>query len=210
MGNEPRIFDKFYFFSDPHWGHKNIISLSKRPFATIEEMNEAFIENYNRTVPKDGTVIWTGDCFFLGKPRAKEIMDRLHGIKLLVRGNHDMKPVDMYKIGFTLVCESMEMMIAGERVKISHFPYKPQFTLWQKFLKLIRGPKRHYDLRYLNLRPVDNGGWLIHGHTHNPNRLNGKQIHVGVDAWNYAPVSYNQIEIIINKNKPKVSTPTDR
>ena len=164
MGNEPRVFDKFYFYSDPHFFHSRICQLSNRSFSSVQEMNEALIENYNRAVPKDGTVIWTGDCFFIGRPKAKEIMDRLHGVKILVRGNHDMKPVDMYKIGFTFVCESMEMMIAGERVKVSHFPYKPKHTLWQKFLKLIRGPKRHYDLKYMNLRPVDNGGWLIHGH----------------------------------------------
>jgi calcineurin-like phosphoesterase family protein len=199
MGNEPRVFDKFYFYSDPHFFHSRICQLSNRHFSSVQEMNEAFIENYNRVVPKDGTVIWTGDCFFIGRPKAKEIMDKLNGIKMLVRGNHDMKAADMYKIGFTFVCESMEMMIAGKRVKVNHFPYKPKYTLWQKFLKLIRGPNHQYDLRYLNLRPVDDGSWLIHGHSHSKNKLNGKQIHVGVDAWNYTPVPYAEIEKIINK-----------
>ena len=37
----------FYFTSDLHLGHTSILHLQNRPFADIEEMNDAIIHNIN-------------------------------------------------------------------------------------------------------------------------------------------------------------------
>jgi calcineurin-like phosphoesterase family protein len=42
---------------------------------------------------------------------------------------------------------------------------------------------------------------LIHGHTHSTEKLNGTQIHVGVDAWNYAPATLKEIEELVKQCK---------
>lgn len=34
-----------FYIADPHFGHNNIRALSKRPFATVEEMDKVLIEN---------------------------------------------------------------------------------------------------------------------------------------------------------------------
>ena len=39
-----------YFTSDLHFGHANVIGLCSRPFADVEQMDRALIENWNRRV----------------------------------------------------------------------------------------------------------------------------------------------------------------
>ena len=39
-----------FFTADTHFDHANIIRFCNRPFATVEDMNEALIANWNRKV----------------------------------------------------------------------------------------------------------------------------------------------------------------
>ena len=50
-----------YFTSDLHFGHSNIIKLCNRPFADVESMDAALIENWNKKVKKNDTVYVLGD-----------------------------------------------------------------------------------------------------------------------------------------------------
>lgn len=78
-----------WFTSDQHFGHKNILQFEPyhRPFATIEEMNETLIENYNNLV-SDNDIVWHLGDFCFGKENLA-IAGRLKGRKRLVLGNHD-------------------------------------------------------------------------------------------------------------------------
>lgn len=56
----------YYFISDPHFGHKNVLEFEKRPFSTVEEMDQAIIDNVNYTIKKKNDIVfWLGDMFFL-------------------------------------------------------------------------------------------------------------------------------------------------
>ena len=49
--------------------------------------------------------------------------------------------------------------------------------------------------RYTQYRLPNQGRWLLHGHTHNKDqRIHGKQLHVGLDAWGMRPVSLDWIQ----------------
>ena len=184
-----------FFYSDPHFGHQNVIEYCDRPWETANEMNEALIELYNKTVNEKQTVVWVGDCFFISSRESKEIMDRLNGKKILVLGNHDHKESTMYSIGFDFVCRSFDLKICKQLVTVNHFPFR------HGILKRLKGHilRKTYEDRFFNRRVKNKGQWLIHGHSHSKLKQNGKQIHVGVDAWGYKPVSIYEIHKIINR-----------
>ena len=43
--------DKLFFTSDLHLGHFRIAQLCNRPYQSCKEMNDALIDNWNKTVP---------------------------------------------------------------------------------------------------------------------------------------------------------------
>jgi calcineurin-like phosphoesterase family protein len=78
-----------YFTADLHLGHKNL--LRHRPqFQTVEEMDEALIENWNDRVTDDDTVYLCGDFSFRSHRSPESYLAQLAGKKILIRGNHDL------------------------------------------------------------------------------------------------------------------------
>lgn len=187
-----------FFTSDQHFWHANVIKYCNRPFGNVEEMNEQMVRNWNQTVGPDDTVYCLGDFSFAF--RSVELYSRrLNGTKLLVPGNHD--PVHPYNKhqkkaekrgepdewrnkyeahGWKVLPLTTELSVDGvANVVMSHMPYD------------------NNDPRYDPYKPVDQGKWLLHGHTHVKEQVRGRMIHVGVDAWNFTPVSLDQIKKII-------------
>lgn len=80
----------WWFTSDEHYGHFNAIKHSFRPFNSLEEMNETIIQNHNSVVAPGDIVIHAGDfCWYNHKKQAYEIVKRLNGTHILLRGSHD-------------------------------------------------------------------------------------------------------------------------
>ena len=77
-----------WFTSDLHFGHRNILKFCKRPWDTVEEMDEGLIQNWNRVVGKDDLVFNLGDFAFATNGRWKELLSQLNGHHYLILGNH--------------------------------------------------------------------------------------------------------------------------
>ena len=94
-----------YFIADTHFNHTNIIKYCNRPFNNTHEMNEYIIQKWNSVVKKDDTVYHLGDVGFGSLQEVKNLVERLNGTKILLRGNHDFKiGVNIWKeIGFSEV-----------------------------------------------------------------------------------------------------------
>ncbi len=176
------------FTSDLHLGHAAVLGFCGRPFADVEAMNEGLIARYNAVVPEGATVIWVGDAFMRTTvDAAKVLLARFHGHKILVRGNHDGTFGKACRMGFDVVTDELQLRIGARQVRVNHFPY-------------ANTSHRHgkVDLRYLDRRPPrQRGEVLIHGHTHATSRRVGSMIHVGVDAWDYAPVPFAAVEALV-------------
>lgn len=200
--------EREFWTSDPHLGHHNIPEycpgrkdliedyVSRRIIAGksydgdyIAAMNEALIERWNETVGPDDIVNIVGDLA-LGKiEESLALVPRLNGRKRLFPGNHDRcwsfaknktpekrkEWEQKYKdAGLELWPEQILMQVGKHTVMVCHFPY--------------RGDSHDED-RFKYARPFDEGRVLLCGHVHDTWKISGKQINVGVDVWDYRPVS---------------------
>lgn len=64
-----------YFTSDLHLGHKNIIKLCDRPFASLEEMDETLIANWNQVVTNGDTIYIVGDLMFRTQAHPADVLN---------------------------------------------------------------------------------------------------------------------------------------
>ncbi len=84
----------YWWTSDYHFSHFNIIRYCKRPFETAEEMNETIIRKHNERVKPDDTVFFLGDFIFKGGKEGgvekyRQFEERLNGKFIFIKGNHD-------------------------------------------------------------------------------------------------------------------------
>lgn len=109
-----------FVVSDTHFGHANIIDYCGRPFASVEEMDEAMVERWNATVKPSDHVYHLGDVA-MRKPNL-DIVKRLNGHKRLVFGNHDIFEAKHYlAAGFEKV---MGMRVLNGAI-LTHVPIHP-------------------------------------------------------------------------------------
>jgi calcineurin-like phosphoesterase family protein len=192
-----------WFSSDTHFLHAFVARL--RGFAGPEQHDEAIIDQWNHLVRRDDLVWHLGDVGLGNETRILEQAARLNGRKQLITGNHDAcwpghRDSRKHQRRWLDVFESVQafarIRVDGRTVLLSHFPYE--------------GDHAGED-RAMQYRLRDEGAWLVHGHTHQPNRLGphprflsvvasvpdsfgepqprGREVHAGLDAWGLRPVS---------------------
>lgn len=162
-----------YFTSDLHLGHRGIIEMQNRPFKNVEEMNRILIGSFNAVVQKNDTVYILGDiCHHMSVEQANELIGKMKGNKVLVKGNHD----KMYDENlFDEICDFKTVSLNGVYFALMHYP-------------MLSWPKK------------SSGGIQLHGHIHAREEYNLqnkedeiRRYDVGVDANGYYPVSVKQI-----------------
>ena len=163
-----------YFTSDTHFGHAKIIEYCKRPFANVREMDDELTRRWNEVVTPNDTVIHLGDFAITGKEKIREYRSKLNGRIILILGNHDRSQTAMLYAGFNAVHKSM---ILGQN----------------------GGTNGDYYLRHV---PVLDDSWKAEsacvrahlcGHVHEAWKRKGDVINVGVDQWDYRPVTLQEL-----------------
>lgn len=191
-----------FFTSDSHIGHLNILKLGAgRPFKDLAHMHSVLLKNAWEVMGPEDELWHLGDAAMGNFDDTIKLLAAFPGKKkFLVPGNHDkvfpklntetriqrFKP--MYEAAGYKVMNIHELItldVDGEafEVRLSHVPYSPE-----------RYQGRSDKLAFA--RPEDDGKWLVHGHTHSHDKIseNPREMHVGVDANNWTPVS--ELEII--------------
>ena len=170
---------KRFFTADFHLGSERVLQTSSRPFSTVEEMDNALIDACNSICSEEDVLYHIGDLFCFGSDgdftgsqiRWPEVKKRFVPDILPLSGNHDENN------GVKTIASSLRLTL-GRRFKcvLCHYPsYDPRSSE-----SLIPG-----DIN-------------ICGHVHSfwPHKrffidktrkiLN---INVGVDVWDYKPIS---------------------
>ena len=80
---------KYWFTSDLHLGHSNIIKLSGRPFKDVEDMDAKLIANWNSRVRTDDYVFHIGDFCYRNAKNFKNYLHALNGHIIFIKGIHD-------------------------------------------------------------------------------------------------------------------------
>ena len=171
---------RLYFSADLHEGHHNNLRYSKRPFKSVEEQHEAFVKNFNSRVDDEDTIIHNGDYCFRNSPggkkgegtgkKAKDWQVDYKGKWIYVAGNHDRNN------SLKTPIEKLYLRYGGKRICVVH------------------NPKYSDPYCELNFTAHVHLNWKI-------KRLNEKSImiNIGVDQWNYFPVTYEEINKEISK-----------
>lgn len=159
-----------YFTADTHFGHANIINLCMRPFYNVEEMDAALIDNINSAVGTNDMLFHLGDftlgSYALAEAYRKRIVCRN---VFLIAGNHDKHSVRT--AGLYLWAGSYdykEVNVAGAQIVLSHYA----FRTWNG---------------------IQRGALHLYGHSHGKLPGTRQSADVGVDAWNYKPVTLPEI-----------------
>lgn len=157
---------KVWFTADTHFGHPSMVRPDRRPFATIDEHDDALIEIWNATVGAGDTVWHLGDFTYKSSTPAEAYFRRLNGTKHLVTGNHDRSSVT--SLPWASVQSTAEIAVDGVRVFMAHFPHLEWPGYWRQSLHLF-------------------------GHVHGRREGVGRSCDVGVDAWSLRPVSLREV-----------------
>lgn len=113
-----------FVISDHHFHQDNIYRFTNadgsrvRPWAeNAAEGDEMMIEAHNSVVRKNGdTVYFLGDVAM--RPRGLDLLSRMNGRKVLIRGNHDIYRMKQYAAHFADIRGTHKL----DRLILSHYP----------------------------------------------------------------------------------------
>lgn len=167
-----------FVISDTHFNHARILEFTNRAgnkirpgFASVDEMNQKMIEDWNSVVGKRDTVRHLGDVYFGSDSEANEILWQLNGSIQLFLGNHD-------HINDVLIkrCSKIE--------------------LWRKDRKndIIFS---HMPLHASVLDELSPTAWNLHGHIHDndepPAEKSHAWVNMSVERFGYKPIPLDEI-----------------
>lgn len=189
-----------WYTADTHYGHRNILTLGPgRPFATLEEHDEALIALHNSVVAPSDTVLFLGD-FSMSVTAMERVVPQLNGRKELYAGNHDACWLDTPSTSGARRAPRMVERYLAAGFDVVHGTGRGYGTVAGIDVMFAHLPAHgdHYtDERYPNQRPNPGRLPLVCGHVHHAWTTLGRQVNVGVDRWGYTPVHEDEVAQVL-------------
>ena len=180
---------KRFFTADWHLSSQFINKIYRRPFGSVLEMNAALIKNCNEIATSKDIVMHLGDFLIYGKDQGEQglkinpnfFIDKINATFINVEGNHD---------------------ATNKTKSIGWFV---QTNLGSVFPDVSMA---HYPSYHAKIKDLVNPGWIhLCGHVHDKwkcfldKERQVLNINVGVDVWNYKPVSESELISFIKNLK---------
>jgi calcineurin-like phosphoesterase family protein len=173
-----------WFTGDQHFNHAKILEYEDRPFGSVGEMNLEIVNRFNSKVGDEDIIYHLGDfAFSYSADDVQTILKSLRGRQhIFIRGSHDhwykkakfgydVEPHDILDLKKHPLAEFGETL--PTRIIMCHYPMRS----WASSC---------YN------------SWNIHGHSHGHLLPIGKQLDVGVDKFDFYPVSLEQVTKIMS------------
>lgn len=168
---------RIFLISDLHIGHRNILKYCQRPFSSVEEMNNALINNWNSIITNNDRVFMLGDFCLTGKDKIIEVGRALNGRKTLIMGNHESGSKNTYyQAGFEYI--SKYPILYNNQILFSHEPIPNT-----KYFNI------HGHIHNKDITEID----YITGNYH-------LYFNVSAEKINYTPINLKDIPIFNNNN----------
>ena len=178
-----------FFISDTHFGHANMLKFTNydgthmRPFNSIEELDELMIQNWNSIVSPKDKIYHLGDvCYKCGN--RDQILSRLNGDKVLIKGNHDRDQLRWYMKYFRDIRGTCH--IDGNYL-LSHFPIHPDSK--GRFVRNLHGHIHAQTVMKKEYYIVDFGNNIAYNKV--PDRW---YKNCCVEVNNYSPIPFEVIK----------------
>lgn len=163
-----------FLISDTHFGHRRMLEFTDsmtgqrvRPhWENIEDMDEDLIQRWNSVVSPNSTIYHLGDVVI--NRRYLQVLSRLNGDKVLIKGNHDIFKLQEYTPYF----RDIRAYHVLDNCVLSHVPIHPSQI--QRF----KGN--------------------IHGHLHSnrvltaDGKIDPNYFSVCVEQINYTPIEFSE------------------
>lgn len=162
-----------WYTADTHFGHGNIIDICNRPYGSVEEMDAALIANFCSKVTEEDDLWILGDFAFGRLAKDPDYLADIFGQlpggrKHLITGNHDHSAT-----------RGLQWDSIAPLKELRDGPHKQAHTLC------------HYPMVTWN--HIRRGALQMFGHVHDNWRGARNCVNVGVDVWDYMPVTFEEI-----------------
>lgn len=157
-----------FFTADTHFGHAGARALYRRPFASVADMDAAMVARWNAVVGR-GDEVWHLGDFAVGLTvsATTAVLGALNGRKHLIVGNNDPDST-VAQAAWASVQTYAEVIVDGAGLVLCHYA----FRTWRNIAR----------------------GWRnLHGHSHGRLAPMTRQTDVGVDIWDFRPVTLPEI-----------------
>ena len=162
-----------WYTADTHFGHENILRFCNRPFSSVSQMDATLLKNMWKLVKPDDHLWILGDLAFGAKAKdsayVETIFNQLPGAERhLVIGNHDLEPT--LELPWDSVSNYKELRDGpqGQLNTLCHYP----MVTWNHARR---------------------GALQLFGHVHNNWRGTRNSVNVGVDVWDFQPVTFDDV-----------------